>query len=303
MTPRLLLLEVSVGGRLFYNPAVPLPILNSPVESDLVRLFHRMMLHYAQDLGDSTDLSIGTAISNAALSSVYDANVILDAALPDGVDPAAAVAEVNAHFAAEGSVCHKWVMNPSAKPGATQPLVDYLRSRDAYRLVADIQYLAHRPAGTVREIAGLTIIPARASFKHARALVEILAREQSHGRQLADAMMRHLDNPRLDALLALRDGRPVAAVSVLSAGDAGLIDDVYVVPDVRRQGVGRTMMSRALELCARSLFKHVLLGVDPANAAAQRLYASLGFQTIGQFEAYCPAGKPIAHAPDASERR
>jgi len=79
---------------------------------------------------------------------------------------------------------------------------------------------------------------------------------------------------------------------VLAVGDAGLIDDVYVAPTHRRCGIGLTMMSRAMEICARSLFKHVMLTVRPDNAPAQALYARLGFVKIGQFVAYCPGGKP-----------
>src|SRR4051794_7927407 len=87
-----------------YNPAMPLPILKTPVESDLIRLFHRMTLHYTQHLGETTPLDVGTAIANPQLPDVYDANVLLDAALPPGVSPAEAVAQANAHFTSVGSV-------------------------------------------------------------------------------------------------------------------------------------------------------------------------------------------------------
>ena len=41
---------------------MPLPILSNPVESDLIRLFHRMTLHFTQHLGETTQLDVGTAI-------------------------------------------------------------------------------------------------------------------------------------------------------------------------------------------------------------------------------------------------
>ena len=53
-------------------------------------------------------------------------------------------------------------------------------------------------------------------------------------------------------------------------------------------GVGRTMMSRALEICARSLFKHVMLSVRPDERAAIDLYGRFGFRRIGQMIAYRP---------------
>ena len=46
------------------------------------------------------------------------------------------------------------------------------------------------------------------------------------------------------------------------------------------------MMSRVLEICARSLFKHVMLSVSPSNTAAIELYRRFGFQKIGQITGY-----------------
>src|SRR5258706_537062 len=79
------------------------------------------------------------------------------------------------------------------------------------------------------------------------------AAERWNEPQVAEAHMLQLDDPHWDALLALRDGRPVGGVGVLSVGDVGRIDEVFVSEPARRRGIGRTLMSRALEICARSL--------------------------------------------------
>jgi ribosomal protein S18 acetylase RimI-like enzyme len=144
--------------------------------------------------------------------------------------------------------------------------------------------LPNRPiAGTAG--AGLTIIPARASFKHARILFDELSGEWNTP-ELADAAMMHLDDPHYDALLALRDGAPVAHVGVLAMGEVGLIEQVFVTETARGRGVATHMISRALEICARSLFKHILLGVAPNNAPAVHVYEKFGFKKIGQFMGY-----------------
>jgi ribosomal protein S18 acetylase RimI-like enzyme len=272
---------------------MPLPILSNPVESDLIRLFHRMTLHFTQHLGETEQLDAGTAICNPLLTNVYDANVLMDATLPDGVSPQQAVADVDRHFLANGSVCRTWVMNPSSPKEKTEPIAEYLVDHGAAIVANDILYLRGRPAITIREQPGLTIIPARASFKHARQIAEIASAEQWDEPQLVEAQLAHLDDPHWDALLALRDGQPIAMAGVLAVGDAGLIEDVYVVPAMRRLGIGLTMMSRLLEICARSLFKHVMLSVLPQNQPAQMMYSRLGFQKVGTFTAYCPGGAPI----------
>jgi ribosomal protein S18 acetylase RimI-like enzyme len=43
------------------------------------------------------------------------------------------------------------------------------------------------------------------------------------------------------------------------------------------------MMCRAMEICARSLFKHVLLRVLLDNDIAIALYKKFGFAKIGEF--------------------
>jgi ribosomal protein S18 acetylase RimI-like enzyme len=146
-------------------------------------------------------------------------------------------------------------------------------------------HLAGRPAGVVREVAGLTIIPARASFRHARALAGEAAAAWGEP-DLVEASLQHLDDPHWDALLALRDGVAVARVGVLAVGEIGRVEHVFVSAPFRRQGIGRTMVGRALEICARSLFKHVMLSVRPDNGGAIALYEQLGFRKIGRMTAY-----------------
>ena len=109
-------------------------------------------------------------------------------------------------------------------------------------------HLAGTPSGPVREVAGLTVIPARASFRHARELARERAAEWDEHPQLIEAAMLHLDDPHYDAMLGLRDGPAVGFAGVLAVGDVGRIDQVFVSEKFRRRGIGRTMMSRAMEV-------------------------------------------------------
>src|SRR4051812_10323264 len=256
---------------------MPLPILQSsstPSASDLVRFFHQTERDWTRHTSEGTPLDVGTAFHNAELREVFDANSVLDAALDEGGTPVGAVEEVDAHFASNGSSCRKWVMNPSAPPERTRPLAEHLIANGHRAGVADIMYLSHMPTTPIQEVGGLKIIPARASFRHARQLAEEAALRWN-APKLADAAMMHLEDPHFDAALALKDGEAVATAGVLAVGEIGRIESVFVSEKYRRLGLGRTMMSRALEVCARSLFKHVLLGVASDNTAAKGLYEQL----------------------------
>lgn len=262
-----------------------LPILQSnrdPTADDLVRYYHRTELHWSRHVAEEATLDAGTAMTNPELATVEHANRVLDMSLPEGMTPAEAVASVDEHFASCGVSCRRWVLAPSAHPARTRPLADYFAASHWKAHAFDIWHLT-RPASVVpAESPGLTIIPARASFRHARALAEEIARCVA-APEIADAEMLHVDDPSCDALLALKDGQAAGQVAVLSVGDIGCIENVFVSEPFRRQGIGRTLVARAMEICARSLFKHVFIGVEPANAPAVRLYSAFGFRRVGSF--------------------
>jgi ribosomal protein S18 acetylase RimI-like enzyme len=268
--------------------AMPLPILNNRDVSpdDLVRLFHRTELHWARQVAeDEVTLECGVAMVTPALPRVHMANQLLDGFMPDDMSPADVVAHVDETYRAAGVRCCKWTINPSMPPERTRPLEEHLLSNGFRRETFDLMYLKGRPAGTIEEVSGLKIIPARASFRHARQLIEKIVAHWNTP-ELVDAMMSHYDDPHTDALLALKDGEAAAIVEVLSVGELGCIEGLDVAEHFRGQGIGRTMMSRAMEICARSLFKHVFLTVRPDNAPAIALYRKFGFEKLADFLLY-----------------
>jgi ribosomal protein S18 acetylase RimI-like enzyme len=267
---------------------MPLPILNTRNEaspSDLIRLFHKTEALWTEHMAEPTSLDVGTAYTNPDLSEVWDANNIRDVSLPEEMTPEDAFTQVESHYAEKNLRCIYWTPNPSAPANRTQPLIDLLLSRAYQPASNDIMHLQHLPTRTAPEIPGLKIIPARASFRHTRQLFD---EHSTRWRtpQVAEADMTHLDDPHWDALLALKDGHPVAHAGVLAAGEIGRIDNVYVTSSQRRQGLATLMLSRVLEICARSLFKHILLSVLPTNTAAIELYKKFGFQKIGDTTSY-----------------
>jgi ribosomal protein S18 acetylase RimI-like enzyme len=274
---------------------VPLPILkivHSPDAATLVRYMHQTEANWGSHFSEAQTLEVGMAWVNPALGEVNQANRVLDAALPAGVSPAAAVEEVRGHFAQRGARCRQWIMNPSAPIDRTAPLVEHLLGSGHRASHSDIMHLSRLPSLPDGAAAGLQVIPARASFRHTRQLLEGLWPDAP---QAIEAEMAHLDDSHYDALLALRGGEAIAMAGVLAMGEVGRIDQVYVAEPHRRQKVASLMMSRVLEICARSLFKHILLAVMPENRPAVALYEKFGFRKIGQTVAYL--------APDSAQAR
>jgi ribosomal protein S18 acetylase RimI-like enzyme len=68
-----------------------------------------------------------------------------------------------------------------------------------------------------------------------------------------------------------------ASIEALSEPSAWL-HDLYVDPQFRNQGVGRQLISKAIEAARRLGSRSLMLGVSPANASAIRLYERLGLR-------------------------
>ena len=93
------------------------------------------------------------------------------------------------------------------------------------------------------------------------------------------------ENPR-QALVAEADGEMVGyilyKIEIIPPLEIrtklSYIYDVYVRPDHRRQGVGRSLMLACLEELRESGPRHARLNVWTENEAAIRLYRSVGFK-------------------------
>lgn len=86
-----------------------------------------------------------------------------------------------------------------------------------------------------------------------------------------------------------REGRIVAfGVMMLAPGEAQLLN-LSVVPDSRRQGLGRALLMRFVEDATRAGAEQMFLEVRVSNDAAIALYAALGFAPVARRHRYYPA--------------
>lgn len=98
----------------------------------------------------------------------------------------------------------------------------------------------------------------------------------------AERLRREVEAGRLEFLVARTGGR-VAGVAVLAyrlnvsaAGPFASVEDLYVVPDARRRGVGRALLEAVAERCAARGVSYVEAQVESENAIA--FYKALGYE-------------------------
>lgn len=86
----------------------------------------------------------------------------------------------------------------------------------------------------------------------------------------------------LEFLVARIEGRAAGVavlayrLSVSAAGPFASVEDLYVVPDVRRRGVGRALLEAVTERCALRGVSYVEAQVESEEAAA--FYEALGYE-------------------------
>ena len=95
------------------------------------------------------------------------------------------------------------------------------------------------------------------------------------------ALASHLQNETTVTLLATLDGVAVGSLLLSFLPPEGEIYRIATLPDARRRGVGRALLSAGLSLAARAGVLRIFLDVRASNTAAQSLYTTHGFAQTG----------------------
>jgi ribosomal-protein-alanine N-acetyltransferase len=101
------------------------------------------------------------------------------------------------------------------------------------------------------------------------------------------------------ARVGIRADRIVAyGVLMLGPGEAQLLN-LSVVPEARRTGLGRALLSQFVDDAQRLGAEHVFLEVRVGNHGAIALYESAGFKAVARRVEYYPPAKRSAIREDA----
>lgn len=132
----------------------------------------------------------------------------------------------------------------------------------------------------------------KASPDDAASLAELAARltEEDTGaasRLCAADLLEHCfsERPLFEALVAEETGRLLGYASFHPAYDTQYaakgfyLQDLYVRPDARRQGVGRALMVAVARACLDQGGRYMFWNAQPANRAGRAFYRALGART------------------------
>ncbi len=102
----------------------------------------------------------------------------------------------------------------------------------------------------------------------------------------ASFIARILDLPGNMGLLAEAPEGPAGFILHSLAADEGEILTVAVLPEMRRRGIGRRLLSGAMAELGMRGARRVFLDVDAENRAAVALYERAGFARVGLRKGY-----------------
>ena len=222
---------------------MPLVVLSSshvPSPETLLRLFHQTEQHWLAHGRTEEVLDEGTALLSETVGGT--SGLIVAAISP------ADLAKVQQLFETRG---------------ATLDFIAFTSAADAFdgwrsETQAIYHLVRRRP---VTGSSAVKLIPARASFRHVE--------------QIAPELLVHLDDPHVDAWLAMgADGAAVGAVALLTVGETGQIAHLRAADGL----IQARLLERAMEIAARSLLRHVFVTPSVGN---QALISAAGFETIG----------------------
>ena len=95
------------------------------------------------------------------------------------------------------------------------------------------------------------------------------------------ALASHLDNSATLTLVATADGRAVGALLLGLCPPEAEIYRIATLPDARRLGIGRALLSRGLDALREAGVTKIFLDVREGNTPARTLYATHGFRETG----------------------
>jgi N-acetylglutamate synthase-like GNAT family acetyltransferase len=216
-------------------------------------------------------------------------NVVMN--FEGGSDPSQQIDEVFEHFRQRGT-SFVWMVTSATSP---EGLGEYLERRGMVlaevmpTMVARLDRLQESPVVLAEDIEITEVGPEDASEVHNFVSYRWNVPEQYQ--QLAMDMYERFnvgkDRSPVRAWIARRDGVVIGKSALhLGAGVAG-IHGVAVKPEARGAGLGRALTLMPLAAARDLGFEIAVLGSSPM---AERLYASIGFDKVGELQLFAPKG-------------
>jgi hypothetical protein len=248
----------------------------------LIRAIKRGEVILARMIAEEKYLDGATVFTSPQRAAVASANGAADLRLPPGTGASTVLDNIDAWFSGQGVTCQWLDAAETVWPAELAAAIE----RRGFRAVAGgVMALADYTPPAVD--AALQVIPGRAAYRELRTIFEARSRAAAHADPTlcAAAMIDQLDESRVDVFLARRERRPVGVGILLTLGNIGIVLELFVAADDRRDPILRTLAARLLDHCQRAQFEQVIVRIDEGDPNLAD-FAALGFRTVTQYVRY-----------------
>lgn len=95
-----------------------------------------------------------------------------------------------------------------------------------------------------------------------------------------------MSNPNCFYAVGVEEGKVLGYAGMMVIADEANVTNVATHPDRRREGIGKKLLSKLIEICIENKFLLITLEVRKSNEAAIALYKNLGFEIEGERKNY-----------------
>lgn len=96
-----------------------------------------------------------------------------------------------------------------------------------------------------------------------------------------DAFVAELSNPTAVTFVANADGEIAGFINLGVVLDEATVNNIAVKQTYCRRGIGRALLTAAIDYCQNNRLNVLMLEVRQSNRAAIALYERFGFQAVG----------------------
>lgn len=103
-------------------------------------------------------------------------------------------------------------------------------------------------------------------------------------RYVLEGLVKYLSNRSVGEIwIAENNGQPVGSIAIVGTdGNTAQLRWFLIEPEFRGTGLGRRLMTQAVDYCRQQKFRQVFLWTFQELAAARHLYSRFGFTRVGQ---------------------
>jgi len=258
------------------------------MERTTVGSFLRANQAWCLQLCEKETLNLGIAYYSDRFAQLPETNQYREVIAEDSTDVSAALDEASRWFSEKNLQCHRWA---PATGQASPALEDLLTQKGFTKRTYTVFALARWPK--IQRPDDLRILPARAvrdAFR--RSIIEASSKDSLVQPQiLADAWIERLDEPQLDAFVAMKASTPLGYAGLFQVGDIAQVLLPRVADRTLRPQVEKALLGHLLILAKRLAMANIVTALDENDHEERVHLESCGFVadgTIVEFDRVTP---------------